>query len=387
MTPDEGQGAGGGCRRGLLVALTLVVALVAIIGIGIARLDRRTLSSAERACTASGEELVLAAAAGDHTEIDVLLSRGVDAGVVDRAGNTPLACAGAAGHLEAVEALLDAGASPDRLARDGDTPVFDAVQHCRPEVLTALLDAGADPDATGRYEVPPLRLAADRGHLAIVEQLLEGGADPSRIDGVGIGFPEHSDTCSAQTVAIALAARAVLDADGDAGWVLSVAVRSGDAPLATDALTAGAGADHRYAAGSGSLEAVLCFVDGLDTLGPEHCSSIDVLQVLVLDEGRAPGAVPVLVEAAGRGQLDIVALLLDAGADPDDATDEGLRAIHAATAFAHEDVVALLIDRGADPNPTEPMTPAALRELLLDHQQAIQATVLPPGTSSAAPIP
>jgi len=58
-----------------------------------------------------------------------------------------------------------------------------------------------------------------------------------------------------------------------------------------------------------------------------------------------PSRPPALVYAAGRGQREIVDILLRAGARVDDAGEGGWTACHAAAEFGHHDVLALLLAR------------------------------------------
>mmetsp|Transcript_119567 Transcript_119567/g.283958 ORF Transcript_119567/g.283958 Transcript_119567/m.283958 type:complete len:216 (+) Transcript_119567:58-705(+) len=61
--------------------------------------------------------------------------------------------------------------------------------------------------------------------------------------------------------------------------------------------------------------------------------------------------VPPLVRLAGKGNLEAVRDLLDAGEDPDIMDDLGLTALHAAAKKGYNKIVALLIARGARVNP------------------------------------
>ena len=62
---------------------------------------------------------------------------------------------------------------------------------------------------------------------------------------------------------------------------------------------------------------------------------------------RTPEGDSCLHIAAGRGNLQAVALLLDAGMDPNLRGDLGNTPLHYARSGAHDAVAKLLIDRGA----------------------------------------
>jgi len=68
----------------------------------------------------------------------------------------------------------------------------------------------------------------------------------------------------------------------------------------------------------------------------------------VLGRDDTTGITPLALAAMG-GDGEIVAALLDAGADPDATNRDGSTALHAAAFMGQADVIRLLLDRGADP--------------------------------------
>ena len=60
-----------------------------------------------------------------------------------------------------------------------------------------------------------------------------------------------------------------------------------------------------------------------------------------------------LMVAADNGHQDVVQLLLDRGAEPNMADQNGVTPLHEAAFQGHNDVVQLLLDRGAEPNMAE----------------------------------
>lgn len=79
---------------------------------------------------------------------------------------------------------------------------------------------------------------------------------------------------------------------------------------------------------------------------------------LALERGADPdgvkprrlGGTPVLFVAAQGGDLDVVRVLLDAGAAADAVSGFEWTPLRAAVNEGHADVVALLLERGVDPN-------------------------------------
>jgi hypothetical protein len=76
----------------------------------------------------------------------------------------------------------------------------------------------------------------------------------------------------------------------------------------------------------------------------------------LLDEGGSPDAWGIdyvdlaIVAAASGGHSDIVALLIEHGADVNGRNSAGYCALDAARAEGHEDIVQMLIQAGADPD-------------------------------------
>lgn len=82
-------------------------------------------------------------------ELDVAMARHAerpeDLNVADNAGNTPLQIAALEGSAPIVKFLLDAGCEIDTKNIDKDTPLIDAVENGHLDVVKLLLEAGANP--------------------------------------------------------------------------------------------------------------------------------------------------------------------------------------------------------------------------------------------------
>jgi ankyrin repeat protein len=170
--------------------------------------------------------LHVAIAAGDVALTRRLLEAGADATSRDRAGETPLMLAARVGVAELGRALLAHGAAVDaRDERFGQTPLMIAAREGHVEAVRLLLDAGADVDAQTKPEEPPrfippsespeglsrgagiiragwpegrgkrypaggsktaLLYAAREGHLDVARLLVERGASLELADGNGM---------------------------------------------------------------------------------------------------------------------------------------------------------------------------------------------------------
>jgi len=167
--------------------------------------------------------LHLAIANRDLATVELLFEAGADAMLLDQAGETPLMLAARTGGAAIAARLLAAGAPVD--ARDADydqTALMIAAREGHADVARLLLGAGADVDAATRAgavpafrrpadnagskgigiirggwpehgmrpPVPgaktPLLYAARRGDLAVTRLLVEGGADLELADADGV---------------------------------------------------------------------------------------------------------------------------------------------------------------------------------------------------------
>jgi ankyrin repeat protein len=107
--------------------------------------------------------LHLAIANGDLATVELLLAAGADATLADRAGETPLMLAARAGNGAIAARLLAAGAPVDaREAEYAQTALMIAAREGRADVVRLLLEEGADVNAQTRAgAVPSFRLPGD----------------------------------------------------------------------------------------------------------------------------------------------------------------------------------------------------------------------------------
>jgi ankyrin repeat protein len=153
------------------------------------------------------EALLLAAETGDLVVLTAAWQAGADINTRDARhrskDKTPLMLAAHAGHLAIVQALLGAGADPnltDRKADDqsdfrsllehtdpetvlslgyrfGRTALMAAAAAGKTEVVQALLAAGANPNPQDVVDYTALALAIENRHLAVVQALAAAGVD------------------------------------------------------------------------------------------------------------------------------------------------------------------------------------------------------------------
>ena len=126
--------------------------------------------------------LMVAARTGVVDSVEALLRHGASIGVDARdgwRGQTALMWAVAEGHATVVAPLVAAGANVDARSDGGFTPLAFAVRAGHGDSVAALVKAGADVDLALPDGTSPLHLAVINAHYDVALQLLEQGADPA----------------------------------------------------------------------------------------------------------------------------------------------------------------------------------------------------------------
>ncbi len=261
-----------------------------------AEVAREQLAARGLAVTAA--EFVHAAEHGATADLPLFLRAGLAVDIAAADGTTPFAAAVGAGRTAAADFLLGGGADVNRRNAAGRTPLLTAVLADRLAAVEYLLAHGADVNAAADGRRTPLAAAAS---VPVIRALLRAGAAP---DERGL--------------------------QGQPPLVWAAAV--GEVALARQLLAAGAAVDDpaRAPAGQGFAAAV-----GDDTLA----------YYLKKDAGVTP-----LMLAAGRGDLEMAALLLAHGAKKSRETRRhGSSAVYIACENNRIAVVRLLLGRSADP--------------------------------------
>lgn len=258
-------------------------------------------------------------------------------------GYSHLALAARFGHLESLNALLEAGADPQQAGLTGyrTTPLIDASRGGHLAVAQALLAAGADVSQADGHGDPPINWATFYGHADVVDWLLSVGADPLQENRDGYSAVRtareqgHGELLA--RLGSYLASRDRIDAvavelatlEGEALRTTLAALPSVDQP-GKDGLTL-----LQVAARSGLEEAVRRLIDaGADVNGIGH------------NRYRMS---PLMAAVAGN-RPELVSLLLEAGAEPDQVDRLGDPAINWATYYGRLPLVDRLLAAGADPD-------------------------------------
>jgi len=173
----------------LEIAMGLIVPLFFMIG------KYTLVSPALRTEVCNIKQLLKAVEAGQQKTVELLLSKGVSADVVDtNNARTALHLASHAGHCSVVKLLLERGASIQARDKYGFTPLHRACSGSEHDVARLLLKHGADVNAVASDGETPLHCAVSSGAYRqpqlLATTLVKHGADVNARDNAG-DMPLH----------------------------------------------------------------------------------------------------------------------------------------------------------------------------------------------------
>jgi ankyrin repeat protein len=355
-----------------------------------------------------------AARLDDLETAELLIRAGANVSAANRVGATPLQLAAMNGNAAMIEKLVKAGADPNApMTRYGDTALMIAARTGEIAAIKVLLDNGAQINAREIFGgTTALMWAVSERHVAAVQTLIDRGADVNirskYVPATGRGRPaDRRDSpaspeqhASGELTALMFAARedhldsarALVAAGADVKAIaadgkdaLALALFNGSYDVASFLIDNGANVNH---ADSWGFTPLFWAVDrrNMET-APNFPWTVtaDPLPVIkqLLKAGANPNAVvnntpwarigregsprivfaTPLMRAAFSADLEVVRVLLEAGADPHIVSRDYETALMAAagTGFIHSysftrstaerlEVVRLLVDLGSDVN-------------------------------------
>lgn len=302
-----------------------------------------------------------------HDQADIvrlLLDSGADTSLANRYGMTPLLQAAINANSEVISLLLDAGANPNAATLQGETALMNIAKAGNLQGVQALLDAGAEIDTRDYYAYQtPLMWAVASNSADVVSLLIENGADVNAISaefvfsgmqqgGTQGDFPNGGLTPlhhaarenaieSAQVLLAAGADPDILDAQGIS--VLRFAATNENLDIAKLLIEAGAYIND------GAFVDILeipykKFIQQHAASNYENQTTVEELTALMIEMGVDVDATPVvgipmystafisesgtagrtaLFNAVFGDRIDVVAFLLENGANPNTVTTGG----------------------------------------------------------------
>lgn len=338
--------------------------------------------------------LIAASRSGNPDAVMALLDAGANPNTIEPTNHqTPLMWAAAEGHLDVARVLLEAGADPNMQARvnelekrkNADFPsggfaaLHWASRNGNTAMIDLLLDHGADINIKNGDNSSPMMLAIVNDRLDLAASLLDEGADPNdgslyyatimrdattdwRARDGTVFRADHPNDLTALDLT-----RILLDAGADPnrpfiGQMHNTSMccdtKSNETPfyraskaadIAGMTMMVEHGGDPNWKPASETRQV------GID--GEEEIVSRTALMVAITG-GKGVGVAggpndlrygpPPFREPGNRDPAEAVALLLEAGADPNVPGPDSLTALHVAVKELDPDIVRALVAHGAD---------------------------------------
>ena len=276
--------------------------------------------------------LIEAAKAVDKAALRALLKEGVNVNAAEPDGGTALHWASYRDDLESADLLIRAGARVNAANDLGATPLWTASLNGSATMVRRLLEAGADPNLALLRGETPLMVAARTGNPEVVEQLLARGARVNALAARGQNALMWAVAQKhANVVKVLLAHGADMHARTEV-WSQIMAVPPHGLPEYNRSIKHGGDTALMFAARVGDLNSAKILVEAGANVNDADAEGISAL-----------------VLAAHSGFADLVEFLLDKGADANSSA-AGFTALHEAIMRRDERIVTALLAHGANPN-------------------------------------
>jgi ankyrin repeat protein len=290
-----------------------------------------------------------AAQQGDRDGVKSLIKQAADVNAAQGDGMTALHWAAMKNDADLAQTLLYAGANIRAATRIGGyTPLILAARQGNAEVIVPLVAAGADANSKTANGTSALMLAAASGSVDAVRELLDKGADVNAKESVrGMNAAMFAAASNRADVVSLLAKRGA-----DLKATTNVVDLNGLDRKKMGDILFGNPAPPPQPGGRGN-EAQNQQQQGRNVPGGRNLqgkAGID-RQFQLNELVYAQGGLSPIHFAARQGYTETVAALLDAGVDANTlTTGDRTSPLLAATINGHFDLAKMLLDRGADPN-------------------------------------
>ena len=324
-----------------------------------------------------------AAECGEIHLIEMLAEQGLDVNIGDDEGLTPLHAAAACGQLESLYTLLRLGGrkSMTKVAGNAGTPLHLAVELGHKEIVSLLLNEGCPINVVDSRGRSVLHTAAECGEIHLIEMLAEQGLNVNIGDNEGC-ISLHAAAASGQIGSVHTLLRlggreSMTKVAGNAGTPLHQAVAKGHKDIVSLLLNEGCPINVVYSEGRSVLHIAAQFgkipmiemlaEQGLDVnIGDDkgwtplhnaaYCGQLDSVHTLLRLGGResmtkvaSTGGTP-LHQAVGKGNKDIVSLLLNEGCPINVVDGGGSSVLHIAAECGQIHMIKMLAEQGLDVN-------------------------------------
>jgi ankyrin repeat protein len=302
--------------------------------------------------------LCIASLLGELEVVTELIELGADMEVACTGGKwTALIGAADEGRTRVVERLVQAGARVNAQDERGTTALYFAAQGNYTGIIEVLLDAGADPNLFEELEAP-LHIAAFKGAIEAAKILAWRGANlEARFNG-RTALHAAASANSTRIVRVLVEAGADVEAvDFDGRNALYHAALKGNVGMLRFLKAAGSWLHTPDSYGQTVLHAASCMNNTRAVREILSWRAVDV-------DARADRSVTALHIAAAEGFVDVVELLVDAGADVDaiaedrTAGDAG-SVLRVAAISDRSEVVQVLLKAGAEIDASDDVLVAA----------------------------
>ncbi len=292
---------------------------------------------------AAGSDIADAVMRGDQGAVRALLQQGTDVNAPQTDGSTALHWAVYRDDLETADLLIRAGANPRAADRSGATVLSLAAMNGQAAMIDRLLSAGADPNERGPNGETPLMMAARSGRVDAIDVLLQRGADVNAKEKLRGTTALMWAAATANPTAVGALIRGGAD----------VGARSSTIPFQRAARTSPSPAERL------TQEAGAAALKDLAAAKPQAQQVQAALAAAARGAGaaRGPGAatrresggLTPLVFAAREGDIESARILLAAGADVNQVTQDGWSPLLTAIHNRYYRLASFLLDRGAQP--------------------------------------
>jgi ankyrin repeat protein len=331
-----------------------------------------------------GITALMTASVGGHADaVSSLLQNGADPTVTDNDGLTPLMNAAENGTVATMKLLVEHANDPayiNIMSNTGFSPLIIASAHGHVDAVEYLVNAGADVDAVHENKVTALMYAAASGHVDTMKILIQKGKaslDIKHTNG-GTALLEASTGGMYEAMKLLVESGAETDFTDDDGVtpLMAIAAQGNSeaqtlildslkAKKSTEELVAhinllsfSGGSSVMFAAAGGHVECAKQLMElGADIkdIARSQPGYVEKLQKMieegqVQDEDPHVDGVTGLHVAAQGGHLEMVKLLLEAGADVAHLDDGGRSPLVLAVQGNFGEVASALVQGGSDPN-------------------------------------